>query len=58
MFLHDGVPEEIRQKNRISALNVMVQIADREVLGEQETLIIAWGQVARYVLKHDTCFRC
>ncbi|KAL0265042.1 serine/threonine-protein kinase M1 [Diplodia seriata] len=47
VFLHDGVPEDIRQKNRISALNFMVQIADRNALGEQETLIVAWGQVAR-----------
>ncbi|OJD39951.1 protein kinase rad3 [Diplodia corticola] len=47
VFLHDGVPEDIRQKNRIAALNFLVQIADRDELNEQETLIVAWGQVAR-----------
>ncbi|KAK5172495.1 hypothetical protein LTR04_000014, partial [Oleoguttula sp. CCFEE 6159] len=45
-YLRDDLPEELRRKNRVLALNFLKALSDRNDLGEQETLIMAWGQVA------------
>ncbi|KAH7045160.1 hypothetical protein B0J12DRAFT_669729 [Macrophomina phaseolina] len=46
-FMRNEVPEKTRRTNRHRCLKFMMEIAARGDLGEQETLILALGQVAR-----------
>ncbi|KAF2867552.1 protein kinase rad3 [Massariosphaeria phaeospora] len=47
VFLRDDVPKSIRGKNRMSTLEFLFTLTKRDVLSEQETLIMAYGQAAR-----------
>lgn len=46
-FIRDGIGEDQLIKNRAIILNVLKTLSERNSLGEQETLILAWGQIAR-----------
>ncbi|KAK8195018.1 uncharacterized protein BKA78DRAFT_366770 [Phyllosticta capitalensis] len=46
-FLRRDINKDIHQKNRIDVLNYVKHISSRASLGELETLVLAWGQVAR-----------
>jgi hypothetical protein len=48
VFLRDNIPSGIRKKNRQSTVEFLGALAKRNVLADQETLILAYGQVARY----------
>lgn len=45
-FLRDGLPDELRTRNRQLAMEYLRSLSDRDVASEQETLIMAWGQAA------------
>ncbi|KAK7608921.1 hypothetical protein JOL62DRAFT_524081 [Phyllosticta paracitricarpa] len=47
VFLRDYIKEEIHQKNRIDVLDYVKHVSSRATLGELETLVLAWGQIAR-----------
>ena len=47
VFLRDDVPRSVRAKNRISSLEFFHTLAKRDLLAEQETLILAYGNAAR-----------
>jgi serine/threonine-protein kinase ATR len=55
VFLRSDIPSDIRQKNRRSTVEFLDALAKRGVLADQETLILAYGQVARYVVFLDLC---
>ncbi|KAF2791318.1 hypothetical protein K505DRAFT_376871 [Melanomma pulvis-pyrius CBS 109.77] len=46
-FLRDDIPKSIRGKNRMLTLGFLHELSKRDVLSEQETLIMAYGQAAR-----------
>jgi serine/threonine-protein kinase ATR len=46
LFLRDDLPEPLRSENRQLALEFLRSLSDRDAANEQETLIMAWGQVA------------
>jgi serine/threonine-protein kinase ATR len=46
-FLRNDIPEAVLLKNRRETVKFLRTLSEREGLGEQETLILAWGQVAR-----------
>ncbi|WPG99769.1 protein kinase rad3 [Acrodontium crateriforme] len=46
-FLREELPEIIRTENRRVALEYLRYLSDRDIASEHETLIAAWGQVAR-----------
>ncbi|KAF2813925.1 protein kinase rad3 [Mytilinidion resinicola] len=46
-FLRQGVPKEVKRKNRLTALNFYRTLAERNDLPIQETLILAYGRAAR-----------
>lgn len=50
VFLRDDVPKFVRRKNRMSALEFLQTLSKRDILSEQETIIMAYGQAARYVV--------
>ena len=45
-FLRNELPTELKQINRQTVLNYLRMRSDGNVACEQETLILAWGQVA------------
>jgi serine/threonine-protein kinase ATR len=45
-FLRDDLPEDTKEQNRKYALQSLRVLSDRDVASEQETLILAWGQIA------------
>ncbi|OCK82203.1 hypothetical protein K432DRAFT_473031 [Lepidopterella palustris CBS 459.81] len=47
VFLRSDVPKDVQKKNRVAALDFFRNLADRNLLPEQETLILAFGQAAR-----------
>ncbi|KAF2086780.1 putative phosphatidylinositol 3 and 4-kinase [Saccharata proteae CBS 121410] len=47
VFLREEIPEEIRKFNRLKVLGFMKTLSERNNPGEQEALILAWGNVAR-----------
>jgi serine/threonine-protein kinase ATR len=47
VFLGDSVPKSVRQKNRVSLLGFFQTLSKRDVISDQETLIMAYGQAAR-----------
>ena len=49
VFLRNDIPDDIRKKNRRSTVEFLDALAKRGVLADQETLILAYGHVARYV---------
>jgi serine/threonine-protein kinase ATR len=49
VFLRNDIPDGIRKKNRRSTVEFLDALAKRRVLADQETLILAYGHVARYV---------
>ncbi|KAF2398341.1 hypothetical protein EJ06DRAFT_538889 [Trichodelitschia bisporula] len=46
-YLRENLPRDIRKKNRIAILDVLRTLTDRGNLAEQETLVMAWGLIAR-----------
>lgn len=48
-FLRSNIKEEIHQRNRIDVLDYVKHVSSRATLGELETLVLAWGQIARSV---------
>ena len=46
-FLRSDVPAEVLRKNRVLALDFLRTLSSREEIRDQETLIFAWGQIAR-----------
>jgi serine/threonine-protein kinase ATR len=46
VFLKHDLPEPLRSENRQLALELLRSLSDRDAANEQETLIMAWGQVA------------
>ncbi|KAK8173648.1 hypothetical protein IWX90DRAFT_148777 [Phyllosticta citrichinensis] len=46
-FLRNNIKEEIHQRNRIDVLDYVKHVSSRATLGELETLVLAWGQIAR-----------
>jgi serine/threonine-protein kinase ATR len=47
VFLRDDIPRNIRDKNRRSTIEFLDALASRDILSDQETLIIAYGRTAR-----------
>ncbi|KAK4982063.1 serine/threonine-protein kinase M1 [Elasticomyces elasticus] len=47
VFLRIALPGSLRDKNRRLALDFLRTMSDRDELAQQETLILAWGQIAR-----------
>lgn len=47
VFLRNDVPKPVRRRNRIGALDFLQTLTRRGVLSEQETIIMAYGEVAR-----------
>ena len=45
-FLREGLPTEIRNNNRQVALNFLRALSTKDIVGQHETLILAWGRVA------------
>ncbi|KAI5198982.1 hypothetical protein AUEXF2481DRAFT_78310 [Aureobasidium subglaciale EXF-2481] len=45
-FLREGLPVELRNKNRQLALNFLRALSTKDIVGQHETLILAWGRVA------------
>jgi serine/threonine-protein kinase ATR len=45
-FLREGLPTEIRNQNRQVALNFLRALSTKDIVGQHETLILAWGRVA------------
>jgi serine/threonine-protein kinase ATR len=46
VFLKHDLSEPLRSENRQLALELLRSLSDRDAANEQETLIMAWGQVA------------
>jgi serine/threonine-protein kinase ATR len=46
-FLRNDIPKNTRQKNRRSTVEFLGALAKRDVISDQETLIVAYGLVAR-----------
>lgn len=46
-FLRNDVPAETRRNNRMLTLNFLKALSERNELAVQESLVLAWGQVAR-----------
>jgi serine/threonine-protein kinase ATR len=44
---HDIASKRTREKNRRSAVEFLGELAKRDVISDQETLILAYGLVAR-----------
>ncbi|CAO2647756.1 Nn.00g086780.m01.CDS01 [Neocucurbitaria sp. VM-36] len=47
VFLRDDISKSTRQKNRRSTIEFLDALSKRDVLSDQETLIMAYGQIAR-----------
>lgn len=47
VFLGNNVPRTIRQKNRRSTVEFLGALAKRDNVSDHETLILAYGSVAR-----------
>jgi serine/threonine-protein kinase ATR len=47
VFLRDDISRGIREKNRRSTVEFLDALAKRDVLSDQETLIIAYGRIAQ-----------
>lgn len=47
VFLRNDITKNVRQKNRRSTIEFLDALAERDVLSDQETLVMAYGQVAR-----------
>lgn len=45
-FLREGLPVDLRNKNRQLALNFLRALSTKDIVGQHETLILAWGRVA------------
>lgn len=50
VFLQDVADTEISLRNRKVALDVLRKLSEQSDLALQETCVLAWGQVARYVV--------
>jgi serine/threonine-protein kinase ATR len=48
VFLRNDISRSTRQKNRRSTVEFLDALAKRVVISDQETLIMAYGLVARY----------
>jgi hypothetical protein len=48
-FLGDRVPDTVRDKNRRGMMQFLLELTKRNAPSTQETLIIAYGQAARFV---------
>ena len=48
-FLRDDIDKSIRDTNRKDTLVFFGELAERNLPGIQETLVMAYGQAARYV---------
>ncbi|KAF1987090.1 hypothetical protein K402DRAFT_463189 [Aulographum hederae CBS 113979] len=46
-FLRRNLPPDVRKRNRMYAFNILKALTDRGSLPEQESIIMAWTQVAR-----------
>lgn len=49
VFLRDGINANVRQKNRRFAIEFLDALGNRDNISDHETLIMAYGSVARYV---------
>jgi len=47
VFLRNDISRSIRQKNRRSTVEFLGVLAKRDIISDHETLIIAYGLVAR-----------
>ncbi|KAF2178853.1 hypothetical protein K469DRAFT_598368 [Zopfia rhizophila CBS 207.26] len=47
VFLRDDVPKSVRGKNRRATLEFFQTLSKRDILSEQETIIMAYGHAAR-----------
>lgn len=47
VFLRNSIASGVRQKNRRFTLEVIDAIASKNVISDQETIIMAYGQIAR-----------
>ncbi|KAF1921015.1 hypothetical protein BDU57DRAFT_509551 [Ampelomyces quisqualis] len=47
VFLRDSIPRHTKQKNRRSTIEFLGALAKRDVISDHETLILAYGSVAR-----------
>jgi serine/threonine-protein kinase ATR len=47
-FLRNDIPKSTRQRNRRSTVEFLSALAKRDIISDQETLILAYGSVARY----------
>lgn len=47
VFLRDDISKSTRQKNRRSTIEFLDALAKRDVLSDQETLIMAYGRIAQ-----------
>jgi serine/threonine-protein kinase ATR len=47
VFLRNNISKSTRQKNRRSTVEFLGALAKRDVISDQETLILAYGLVAR-----------
>jgi serine/threonine-protein kinase ATR len=47
VFLRNDIPRSTRQRNRRSTVEFLGVLAKRDVISDQETLILAYGALAR-----------
>ncbi|KAF1947946.1 hypothetical protein EJ02DRAFT_429695 [Clathrospora elynae] len=47
VFLRDDMSRSVRQRNRMSTIEFIDALAKRDVLSDQETLIMAYGRIAQ-----------
>jgi serine/threonine-protein kinase ATR len=57
-FLRNDIPRSTRQRNRRSTVEFLGALAKRDVISDQETLIVAYGLVARYDTQEATRSIC
>ena len=58
IFLHNVADTEISFRNRKVALDVLRKLSEQNDLALQETCVLAWGQIARYIWHNRTLRRC
>ena len=46
----DGIEPETLSQNRLASLEFLRDMAEKKDLQYQETCVLSWGQIARYVL--------
>lgn len=47
VFLRDDITDSVRDKNRRATMEFFNELAKRNILSEQEMLVMAYGQAAR-----------